>query len=122
MIETFALIVAALCIKHFAADFPLQTQYMLRKGNARGWVLPLLTHCVVHAGLTFLVMAPFIGAKAIVFALLEIPIHFVIDRIKAAHLKYPFPTKGFWVSFGGDQLAHQLTYVLFGYMAVNIPI
>lgn len=46
------LLVVAFKIKHFVADYPLQTPYMLGKFKARGWVRPLAAHAGVHAGLT----------------------------------------------------------------------
>ena len=49
-----------LFIKHFLADFPFRTEYMLRKGAPTGWVAPLLTHAGVHAGLTMLILVFFV--------------------------------------------------------------
>lgn len=37
----------ALFVKHFLADFPMQTPYMLQKGALTGWAAPLAAHCVV---------------------------------------------------------------------------
>jgi hypothetical protein len=106
----------ALSIKHFLADFPLQTQYMLGKGKREGWVDPLLAHCNVHASLTWLVLVAFgVGYfPALGIAGAEGIAHFGIDRLKA------HPDLGgrwnpsqpqFWWALGADQLAHNLCYL-----------
>jgi hypothetical protein len=102
-------------LKHFLADFPLQTPYMLGKGKREGWELPLLAHCSVHVGATFLILlVAGLGWAAIPIALAEGAAHFVIDRLKA------HPDLGgrwnpsqpqFWWALGADQLAHNLCYL-----------
>jgi len=72
--------------KHFIADYPLQTHYMLGKFKERGWVLPLAAHCAVHFAFTFIISFIF-GlslAQSILVATLDFSIHFVMDRIKAS--------------------------------------
>lgn len=117
-IGTYFILMLFFTLKHFLADYVWQTQYMLRKGSAKGWVTPLVAHCAVHAGLTLLVLLPATGSKAFILAIADGVIHFVVDAVKAQKLKYPFPTKGFWVSLGGDQAAHHATYALLAYLAV----
>lgn len=73
-------------IKHFVADYPLQGKYMLGKFKPYpDFILPLLAHVGVHAGFTFLIAIALKPLKvAIVLALLDAAIHFVVDRIKAS--------------------------------------
>lgn len=100
-----------LLVKHFFADFPLQTPYMLRKGQAQGWALPLAAHCTVHALLTAAILLAY--GLPLWWAVAESVAHFGIDRLKA-HPKLggrwtpasPF----FWWALGADQLAHGLCY------------
>lgn len=84
-------------LKHFLADYPLQTEYMLGKFKP-GWdfVGPLTAHCLVHAGMTFLIAGVYIFFRRpdLDFAMkLLIPlaladfdfiIHFGMDRLKAS--------------------------------------
>jgi len=80
--------------KHFLADYILQGEYMLGKFKpGREFVLPLLAHVGVHAGMT-LFIAMFVSALADVpvamrqwcwlIALFDAAVHFVMDRVKAS--------------------------------------
>lgn len=109
-------LMAVLLVKHFVADFPLQTPYMLQKGKREGWAVPLLAHCTVHGAMT-LALLMIVGAGlplALSCAVAEAAAHFGIDRLKA------HPDLGgrwnpsqpqFWWALGADQLAHGLCYV-----------
>jgi hypothetical protein len=87
-------------IKHFVADYPLQSRYMLGKFMP-GWefLSPLLAHVGVHAGFTYLITiivfgcfkgpwwsSPFLASvpTALAIALFDAVIHFFMDRIKAS--------------------------------------
>lgn len=107
--------------KHFLADFPLQTKYMLKKSAKKGWQLPLLSHAGMHGGLTALVMWPLVGFQiAFVSGLIDFCIHFCVDFWKARYTNSNPFQKSFWISFGLDQLAHQLTYIALAFVAVAI--
>lgn len=107
-----------LLIKHFLADFPLQTEYMLRKGAPTGWILPLLTHAAVHAGLTMVVMAFFVDWTLVpLLGAIDFLAHTFIDTWKARLAKYPTSDKRFWTSLGFDQLLHGITYLQITYLA-----
>lgn len=125
--KMLVIVFAVFFIKHYLSDFPLQTVYMLGKGKSgTQWILPLVSHCLVHAGFTALILAlwkpEFIGLTVVDFV-----IHFVVDRIKAT---YKLPAgqwkpeeKGMYLSkyyaaFGKDQLAHYLTYALIVYLTL----
>jgi hypothetical protein len=73
-------------IKHFLSDYPLQTQFMLGKSKEKLlWVAPLLAHTGVH-GLFTLVISLFFAPwyLSLLLALIDMTIHFFMDRIKAA--------------------------------------
>jgi Protein of unknown function (DUF3307) len=121
-------------IKHFIADFPLQTWWMLGKFKEKGWVLPLAAHAGVHALLTLLIVlrtAPEVWWISGV----DFGIHFTMDRIKASpallgrykslcqHDLLNKPNmdrarwegklrnnQNFWWSLGIDQMVHHLTH------------
>jgi hypothetical protein len=77
-------------LKHFIADYPLQTPWMLGKFKKQGWVLPLSAHCAVHSLGTILVLGAgrvFIlipWAAILVLSVFDFVIHFIMDRIKAS--------------------------------------
>jgi hypothetical protein len=101
-------------LKHYVADFPLQSSWMLNK-RLPGWgfVVPLATHCVVHAGVTLLVIF-IVNPQLWWLAIVDFCIHFTMDRCKsAAHYlgRFNNPTRqSFWNCFGLDQLVHHLTH------------
>lgn len=115
--------------KHFIADYPLQRRWMLGKfKDDWGFVLPLLAHVSVHAVGTFLIACWFGVGKAVLLALFDAIVHFMMDRLKASK-KYlgrfksltaetaPTATPQqwrsndyFWWSLGFDQLVHHMTH------------
>ena len=72
--------------KHFIADYPLQSKYMLGKFKRQGWVLPLLAHVGVHFVFTFAIALGFSqnALLALLCGVFDASIHFVMDRIKAS--------------------------------------
>lgn len=115
------LLLIAFQIKHFLCDFPLQSQYHLRKGHSEGWVLPLLSHCLVHGAGTFLILMWINPILALILSVLEVGLHFVIDRIKASPEmlgRFAPDNKYFWWSLGLDQMLHHLTYIGIIYLIV----
>lgn len=158
-------------IKHFVADFPLQNKYMLQKFRPDwGFFFPLLAHSALHGlgtliiGLIYLSIQPVgvllidLGDKhttlsvylsIVLLALLDMIIHFTMDRIKAgpkylgrfklisaerfkqieterlAGLNVDFYNKElkentyFWWSLGIDQSVHHLTHYLIIYLLLR---
>lgn len=100
-------------IKHFLADFVLQTPWMLGKAKRAGWALPLAAHCAVHAVFTLailLVLSPALWWLSLAEGLA----HFAIDRVKAhpdLGGRWNPSQREFWWALGADQLAHGLCYV-----------
>lgn len=77
--------------KHYLADFPLQTWWMLGKFKEKGWVLPLAAHAGVHACFTGFISCVFLYLNKSTHYLLpfclasvDFVIHFTMDRIKAS--------------------------------------
>lgn len=117
MQDAYALIglLAWLQAKHFAADYLLQSQWILRgKGDLRhpgGYA-----HAAIHIIGTApgLVAFGLSGATVATLALGEFAAHFLIDHLKAVHsARHPVAAnrRAFWIAHGTDQLLHHLTYV-----------
>lgn len=127
MISSILLLVLIFQVKHFLADYPFQNEYMLGKFRERDWALPLFAHCAVHGLLTFCITAWFGLGQALIFAVFDICVHFIMDRIKADKkllgrfkplTAETYPTANyeqkkhnfyFWVLLGADQLVHHIT-------------
>ena len=110
-------------LKHYIADFPLQREYMLRKTRAQwDFVLPLATHCFVHAIGTLIICLIF--APALYWlAVLDFVVHFIMDRVKSGP-KYlgrfnDLSKAGFWNCLGFDQMVHHLTHIYIVYQIVT---
>lgn len=108
-------LISALLIKHMVADFVLQTPWMIvnkgQYGHAGG-----LAHAGIHSGLTLLVIiwvcAPLVAVTILVA---EFIVHYHLDwgKEKVNQSFATTPENGlYWRTFGIDQLAHQLTYVV----------
>lgn len=110
------LLVALFQIKHYWADFAIQTyQQTVRKGIYRDPVG--LSHSLDHAVFTLIVLLVFNffvyvpPLVMVVIALLESLVHYHIDFVKVKFGCKDTTRPVFWHQFGIDQLAHQLTYV-----------
>lgn len=124
MFETLFVLLVLFQIKHFAADFPLQTQYMLGKFKKDDWILPLSAHATVHAFITLVIALAFSNSLyVIVFVtIIDFIIHFIMDRIKASPdlLGRWNPTQSmFWNMVGIDQMVHHLTHYFIIYIIIT---
>lgn len=135
-------------VKHLAADYFLQTSWMLGKFKGGvAWILPLTAHCLVHALMTTAIAVVFFGISKWWVGVLDFVIHFIMDRIKAgprwlgrfkalsakeyvALRSSPTVTQGelaealksntwFWRSLGIDQFVHHLTHYLILYILLK---
>lgn len=111
------IIITVLLIKHFFADWVLQSDEIAKnKGTSYRF---LAIHCLHHSMLTLMTLVFFVDVmSALTIAIAEFFVHGFIDWIKANPViakKFPFPTHSFWVAIGADQLAHQLFYVFLVY-------
>ncbi len=97
MLTTILILLAIFQLKHFLADYLLQTSYMLGKFKATGWAAPLSAHAGVHAGATAIITGVFLAltgvaaplsalsiGAAFMLAGFDFAVHFTMDRIKAA--------------------------------------
>ena len=121
--EEIFLLLVAFQAKHFLSDYPLQTQYMLKKSNSKDWVHPLFSHAAVHGFITLLICYFFSGDISLSASLMfmDLFIHFTVDRIKASpnYLgRFKAYNKYFWWSLGADQMAHHLTHYAIIYILV----
>ena len=83
--KTIFLLLIIYQIKHFLADYPLQGKYMLGKfKKSPDYIGPLLAHVGVHGAFTLAIASAFHCGYAPWLALLDMVIHFVMDRIKAS--------------------------------------
>jgi hypothetical protein len=70
-------------IKHFLSDYPLQGMYMLGKfRDDWGFFLPLMSHVAVH-GVFTLTICLFVNPSLCWLSIVDVAIHFLMDRIKA---------------------------------------
>jgi hypothetical protein len=117
--EQVQLVLAALLIlqvKHFIADFVLQTPYQFlnkgKYGHPGGAI-----HAGIHAlgsTLAFLAIRPSLALGAAI-VIGEFIAHYHIDWLKERTVKvnqWVFPQSEFWWTFGADQALHQVTYVV----------
>jgi hypothetical protein len=112
MSETLLLTFSALFLKHFAFDYPFQTQSEIAHkgsyGNLKG-----MAHSLKHGLGSTLVLFLFASAPlAWLLGLLDFVTHYHIDWAKVQLTKrVKAMSKAWWVLFGLDQLAHALVYV-----------
>lgn len=107
-------------IKHFLADFVLQTEYMLGKFNRPPKCFaPLASHCLVHVLFAFILfMIPMAlepnrvsSSWDLIVVLLcyEFATHFLVDLAKAQYTranKLTSAYKAYWVAIGIDRMMH----------------
>jgi hypothetical protein len=132
MIENIFLLLVLFQLKHFLADYPGQTEYMLRKNRYVGWFLPLIDHAFTHAVGTALIILfwggfYFGGMFFIPWLLLFLPLfdlvtHFIMARVKASPWmwgKYKPQDKYFWWALGFDQMVHHLSDYVIIYVMIS---
>jgi len=118
------LILLVLQIKHWYADFYVQSyNQTVRKGIYRDPVG--ISHTLDHVigTLTALViLIPFINISPVTIllcGLLDLIIHYHVDWTKVKFGSKDITQTRYWREFGADQLAHQLTYLLFAYLLTH---
>ncbi|MGR3364522.1 MAG: DUF3307 domain-containing protein [Maritimibacter harenae] len=113
--EFILFVILLLQVKHFFADYALQTVWMIRNkgnyGHPGG-----LAHAGLHGVFTFVVLIV-TGFDPVLSALVsvgEIVIHYHIDYAKdrITRMRKPDPNRReYWVFHGLDQFCHQATLV-----------
>lgn len=122
MAQVFFLLLLGLEIKHFVADYLLQTPLMLRgKGNVRavGGYAHAGVHAVASALVLLLARVPLAPLCGLIFA--EFCIHYALDFWKMQYgrnVQASTQPKLFWALHGLDQLFHQLTYAAMIFFAM----
>jgi hypothetical protein len=141
MTNTLLILLLVFQLKHWLADYPLQTPWMLGKFKDRDWVKPLAAHAGVHAAFTFsIVLATswILGYASVSLVLIlagfDFAMHFSMDRVKASpklmgrwkslsYVEYGVALKHgnehllrsntyFWWALGFDQGFHHVTHYL----------
>lgn len=122
-INEIFILLAVFQVKHFLADFPLQTPYMLNKYRP-GWdfIPPLVVHSGVHALMT-LVLVTYFSPQLWWLAVVDFVSHFITDRLKSGP-KYlgrynDIRKASYWIALGGDQAIHHLTGVYIVWVMVT---
>ncbi len=114
------LLLLLLQIKHWYADFKIQTyQQTVKKGV---WLDPIgLSHSVDHVSATLVALLVFhfiVPLSAFVIftvAVIEGILHYIIDYVKVKYGCKDNTKPQFWNQFGLDQFAHQATYLAIAY-------
>ena len=109
------LLLVLLQLKHLAADFMMQTPWMIA-GKGRYGAAGGLVHASIHGALTAvaLLIAGITASVALPLALAELVIHYHVDWTKeqvSVRVNWSPANKFYWWLFGADQAAHQLTYL-----------
>ena len=101
-------------LKHFMADYLLQTTWMARgKQKDEGWATALFAHAGMHAIGTTAIAAAFAPSMMFLGGI-DLFLHALIDRAKVASCRQLNPSQPvFWWLHGIDQEAHNLTHFAF---------
>lgn len=109
------ILTASLLACHYLADYSHLTRPWMLKAKATGSpILPIISHAMVHVVLMAIVMFSLgvDGKLAQTALLLQLVSHTIIDVVKGKLNVFPAiknPTNQWhWITFGGDQLLHQL--------------
>jgi hypothetical protein len=115
-----------LFVKHFICDFPLQANPWLYRNKGTYLHPGGIVHAGVHGIGTLLVLAPFIGSASIIYALIDMIVHYHIDWAKMNVAKHydlqPHNSEYFWILLGFDQLLHHMTYFMIIYFSFNVSL
>jgi hypothetical protein len=110
-----------LFVKHFICDFPLQAFPWIYRNKGTYFHPGGIVHAALHGVGTLIVLAPFIGGAAVIYAAIDMFVHYHIDWAKM-NLTRHYNLKAdnsewFWILLGLDQLLHHLTYFTLVYYA-----
>jgi len=110
-------------VKHFAFDF------LIREGGREPGGIYVdrqrIIHAVTHGlgSISALVLLTNSALLITTIVIAEVIAHFHFDWLKAritARLGLDYSNRLFWILFGGDQFAHQLTYVVMLAVLVSV--
>lgn len=122
-IDTVFILMIVFQLKHFAADYLFQYNYMLKKVSPNwDFIGPLALHCAVH-GLLTLFICLYFNASLWWLAIVDFGVHFFLDRFRSGPRylgRYKdINTSFFWWILGADQMAHHLTHLWIVWMLVG---
>jgi len=122
-----SLLLIALMVCHYLADYCLTFPFMIRAKADGGNPWPILLHAGIHAALmTGCLMLWGVGGRLLlILCAVELLTHFLVDwakgRITAAFpLLSDMKRKPYWMLYGFDQLLHLLVIALIWSSAVDI--
>ncbi len=111
------LLLTLLQIKHWYADFKIQTYMQTVKKGV--WLDPVgISHSIDHICGTLVVLMifnffnPIAALTILTVGVVEGVIHYIIDFVKVKYGCKDNTKPLFWNQFGLDQLAHQLCYII----------
>ena len=116
-------LVAALQLKHFICDGPLQTAAMVEQKSIYGAWLGIV-HSAFH-GIGTLIVFLVVGSPALLalsLAALDFMVHYHIDFTKENIIKYfrwGVQDSQFWWALSADQAFHQFTYLALTALALK---
>ena len=115
-----------LFVKHFICDFPLQANPWMYRNKGTYMHPGGIAHAGIHGLGTLLVLAPFIGSLSMLFAAIDMLVHYHIDWAKMNISKrydlQPNNSERFWILLGFDQLLHHITYFVIIYFAFDLQL
>lgn len=119
------LLIMLLQIKHWYADFKIQTYMQTVKKGV--WLDPIgMSHTCDHiwgtlvALMVFDLFVPINAGLMLVIAIAEGITHYLIDYTKVKYGCKDNTKPLFWNQFGLDQLAHQTCYIMMAYILLLI--
>lgn len=112
-------ILVLLMLKHFFVDFVHQTSDHIAHKGTYGH-LKGLEHSLWHGALTALIFWVWVSPDiAVLLGLVDFFLHYHIDYVKMKYGEKDSTKKEYWVQFGLDQLAHNLTYILLIFIMIG---
>ena len=115
-----------LFVKHFICDFPLQAYPWMYRNKGTYMHPGGIAHAGIHALGTLLVLVSFIGSAAMLYAAIDMLVHYHIDWAKMNVSKrydlQPNNSERFWILLGFDQLLHHITYFVIVYFAFSFSL
>ena len=115
-----------LFIKHFICDFPLQANPWMYRNKGTYMHPGGIAHAGLHGLGTLMVLVPFIGSLSMLYAAIDMLVHYHVDWAKMNVSKrydlQPNNSERFWILLGFDQLLHHITYFVIIYFAFNLTL
>lgn len=123
---TGIILLAALLLSHYLADFCFTTHSMIRAKSDGKYLFPIMLHSSIHALLMGICLIVYGTTYHLLLSLilLEFISHFIIDIAKG-RLTHAYPSlsdnhrKPYWIVYGMDQFLHQLIIIVIWSITMN---